>query len=221
MYESLSPMRAKRGWSKLLLGCFAFSSAALLVNAGSVPKLDRSWKRYVNAEWGYCVSYPDRWRKGDAFEGSGMYVETGVKKRSSPLGEMDIAVIPNDSGGFMQDVQMHLDGLKKFERAQHIEELDQRQLDLFGTSALLSKERYYDPLDRAKWVDEIVFTRRANRLYRLELECRADQLARFEPVFTKLVGSFQFDCVKAHSAKANSAKANAASSFPVSAAPLR
>lgn len=193
-------MLTKRSWRKLLVGCFAFSSTALFALAGSVPKQDRSWKRYYNQQWGYCVSYPSRWWKGDAFDGSGIYVETGVKKRSNPLGEIDVAVLPNADGqvkhasGFVQDVQMHLDGLKKFERAQQVEQLEQRRLDLFGVSALFSKARYYDPLERGHWVDEIVFTQRGGVLYRLELECRAEHVARFEPVFTRVVSTFQFDC---------------------------
>ncbi|MBV9611057.1 MAG: hypothetical protein JO091_01230 [Acidobacteriaceae bacterium] len=185
--------------STVLLGCFAFSPLlALLANAGSAPKQDSSWKRYYNTQWGYCVSYPARWRRGDAFEGSGIFVETGTKKQSNPLGEIDIAALPapveKPQLSFVDDVQVHLEGLQKFERAQQMELLEQRPMDFFSHSALFTKERYYDPLERARWVDEMVFTQRENVLYRLELECRADQLARFEPVFTRFVSSFEFDC---------------------------
>ena len=44
------------------------------------------------------------------------------------------------------------------------------------------------------WVDEIVLMERNETLYTLELECRSDQLARFEPVFDHFVSTFQFDC---------------------------
>lgn len=194
-------MLPRRGWLTLLLSCFAVSSlTTALVNAGSTPKQDRSWKRYYNPQWGYCVSYPVRWRKGDAFEGAGIFVETGARKQSNPQGEMDIAALPDRSGklplSFVDTVQAHLEGLKKFERAQQMELLEQRPMDLFGASALFAKERYYDPLERAKWVDEIVFTGRDNILYRLELECRADQLTRFEPVFTHFVSTFQLHCTE-------------------------
>ena len=186
--------------STVLLGCFAFSPllALLVANAGSAPKQDSSWKRYYNTQWGYCVSYPARWRRGDAFEGSGIFVETGTKKQSNPLGEIDIAALPapveKPQLSFVDDVQVHLEGLQKFERAQQMELLEQRPMAFFSHSALFTKERYYDPLERARWVDEMVFTQRENVLYRLELECRADQLARFEPVFTRFVSSFEFDC---------------------------
>lgn len=194
-------MVASRRWRITLLGCFAFSSVmAVAASASSARKLDRAWKRYRNDQWGYCVSYPARWRHGDAFEGSGIFVETGVKRQSNPLGEMDVMALPDHSDkpqlSFIDSVQVHLEGLKKFERAQQIETLEQRPMELSGNSALFAKERYYDPLERAKWVDEIVFTHRQNVLYRLELECRADQLTRFEPVFTHFVNTFQFECAQ-------------------------
>jgi hypothetical protein len=140
--------------------------------------------------------------KGDAFDGAGIYVESGPRKHSRPVGEIDIAAvatIPDSKPrtktiSLNDDLQVHLDGLKKFERAQQMEILEQRSTTLSDTSALFTKDRYYDPLDHGRWVDEIVFARRDDKLYRLELECRADQLERFEPVFAQVVQSFQFDC---------------------------
>lgn len=198
-------MLAKCSWQNLLFSCFAFSSALPMILSGGTPRQDSSWKRYYNPQWGFCVSYPARWRKGDAFDGSGLFVETGIKKFSSPIGEMDVAALPGRADSvlqsqvsFVNDVQVHLEGLKKFERAEHMEVLEQRSMNLTGNAALFTKERYYDPLERAKWVDEIIFTQRDNVLFRLELECRGDQLIRFEPVFTRLVSTFTFDCARPH-----------------------
>ena len=51
-------------------------STALSSFAGSrnenASRDDKSWKRYTNKQVGYCVSYPRRWQKGDAFEGAGI-----------------------------------------------------------------------------------------------------------------------------------------------------
>lgn len=166
------------------------------------PKQDRNWKPYKNPEWGYCVSYPSRWLKGDAFDGAGIYVETGKQRYSKPLGSMDVGALPNPDVSlasarpvsFLDDFEVHLDVLKKFERAESVVILDKREMQLLGGSALFIKDRYYDPQDRADWAEEIVFTRHKGTLYRLELECRADQLARFEPVFDLFMRTFRFDC---------------------------
>ena len=192
-------MVASHGRKTLLFGCFALSSIiALAANAASPPKLDRAWKRYFNSKWGYCVSYPARWRKGDAFEGAGMFVAIGMQKHSNPLGEIDITALPDGPTdarlSFADTIKVHLEGLKKFERAEHVQLLEQRSIDLMGSSALFAKEQYYDALEHSKWVGEIVLAERQNALYRLELECRADQLTRFEPVFAHFVSTFQFDC---------------------------
>lgn len=175
-------------------------------------KQDRSWKPYTNAQWGYCVSYPSRWRKGDAFDGAGIFVETGSRKSSKPLGAIDVGALPEPNApvrltqpvNLLNDFETHLDGLKKFERAESVVILDKREVEILGGSALFTKDRYYDPQDRADWAEEIIFTRHKGTLYRLELECRADQLPRFEPVFNLFVRTFRFDCAPVQSRSASS-----------------
>jgi hypothetical protein len=149
------------------------------------------------------VSYPSRWLRGDAFDGAGLFVETGLKKFSNPLGEIDVAVLPasaeaetpaNAKISLSDIVKVHLDGLRRFEHAERMEVLETRDIPLVGSRALFTKERYYDPQDRATWIGETVFSSRKDVLYRLELTCRMDQLARFEPVFTRVLDTFQFEC---------------------------
>ena len=37
------------------------------------------------------------------------------------------------------------------------------------------KDRYYDPQERATWLEEMLMVRGKDALFRLELECAADQ----------------------------------------------
>jgi len=192
----------RTGWRKALACCFAFASLLpAVVNAGGIPKQDRSWKRYYNPSFGYCVSYPSRWLRGEAFDGAGLFVKTGASRFSRPMGAMDFAVLDSPPVGarlapisLVEDLRIHLAGLKKFERAERMEILEQRELKFLGHSALFTKNRYYDPQERANWAEEILFINRNGTLYRLELECRLDQLGRFEPVFSQLMNTFRFDC---------------------------
>lgn len=195
-------MRRQIGWHFLLLSCFAFSS---LLIAGGVPKQDRAWKTYHNPRYGYCVSYPSRWVKGEAFDGAGLFVKTGERKYSRTLGSMDFGVIdtlPTNARlapiNLADDLRLHLAGLEKFERAERMEILEQRELVFLGYPALFTKNRYYDPQERAHWAEEILFINRNGTLYRLELACRLDRLSRFEPVFSQLMKTFQFDCMAKH-----------------------
>jgi hypothetical protein len=185
------------------IACCAVPLCLAAVCAAPVPsKQDRNWKAYTNSQWGFCLSYPSRWLKGDAFDGAGIFVETGLKKYSKPLGEIDVGVISTDEPqaeratpiSLVENLEIHFNGLKKFERAESIEILEKREMQILDSSALFTKDRYYDPQDRATWVEELVFVHHNGALYRVELECRDDQLPRFEPVFQTLLSTFRFDC---------------------------
>lgn len=199
-------MMGTRNRRSTLLCCFAFAALLPACAAGkTIPKLDRAWKHYRNSQWGYCVSYPSRWLRGDAFDGAGLFVETGTKKFSNPLGEIDVSALPALAGAgnpasakisLSDIVKVQLDGLRKFEHAERMEVLETREIPLADSKALFTKERYYDPQDRATWISEIIYSNRKSVLYRLELTSRTDQLVRFEPVFTRVLSTFQFECSK-------------------------
>jgi hypothetical protein len=134
-----------------------------------------------------------------------LYVISGVKKHSRATGEIDIGLF-RDAGNppphsahisLVDDFQSHVDGLKKFERAERVEVLEQRAMEVAGNSGLFAKDRYYDPQDRSTWLEEVVFVQRHDEIYRVELECKADQAERFERVFTQVVNTLQFDCAGA------------------------
>ena len=194
-------MAARRA-SFLVLASFAFLSLLPVVaSGGSTKRLDSSWKKYRNQQWGFCVDYPRRWIRGDAFEGAGLFVGTGVQRYSKPVGEIDVAVVPGPAEAapaasltLVDNLQIHLDGLKRFERAERMEVLEQRKIDLEGNPALFTRDRYYDPLERSSWIEEVVFAKHKEVLYRLELECRSDQLERFDVAFNHVLNTFQFDC---------------------------
>lgn len=191
------------GWRRTLLCGLAFSSLlAAWGHGGFSQKLDRSWKRYRNPQFGYCVSIPSRWAKGEAFEGAGLYVESGVRKFSRPMGAIDFEAMatpdPRDARlvpvNLAASLQDHLVGLQKFERAERMEILEKRQMRVQGSDALFTKHRYYDPQERATWMEEVVFVNRNDTVYRFELDCRVDQIERFAAVFEHLVDTVQFDC---------------------------
>ncbi len=192
------------GWRQTLLCGLAFSSLLAAWGHGNTnfeQKLDRSWKHYRNPEYGYCVSIPSRWMKGEAFEGAGLYVESGARKFSRPMGSIDFEAIssaPKDARilpvNLADSLQDHLTVLKKFERAERMEILEKRDVHLQGSAALFTKDRYYDPQERATWMEEVLFVNRNDTLYRFELDCRADQIERFAAVFEHLVDTVQFDC---------------------------
>src|SRR3954451_1746064 len=127
--------------------------------AGSVLRQDRAWKVYLNHATGFCISYPSRWMRSETYDGSGLAVTTGIKRRSPiPIGSMDVSALafPNTqvhsvSLALDNDFDLQLAGLKKFVRAQQLEILEKRTLSLGTSPSLFVKLRYLDPRDRRLW----------------------------------------------------------------------
>jgi hypothetical protein len=138
--------------------------------------------------------------RATAFEGDGMYVETGVKKFSLPIGEIDVSVVRDGVVPLEDYIKLHVESLRKFERAQDVEVLETRAITLRDASGVLIRNRYFDPQDAKPWIDEfaVVMQRDSERIYRLELECRADAVQRFEVVFERVLNSFHLDCNERH-----------------------
>jgi PsbP len=173
------------GASLLFLACLALTAKP--------PKQDLSWKRYTDADQGFCVAYPNRWIREQASDGSGVSFHTGIKRFSLPTGEIDVtATTPGDDPAAL--LRAHLEGVKKFVHADEIELTEQRSLTLDGTPAMFAKDHYHDPMEKAEWHEEMILASHNGKLYRLEMVCRADELPRFEAMFEHLVQSFEFDC---------------------------
>jgi hypothetical protein len=141
------------------------------------------------------MEYPKRWIREAGADGSSMAFYTGLKRYSTPTGEMDITILTTQDDT-AELLQAHMDGMKRFARAEHIEILDRRKLTVGGSPAMLTKDQYRDPLEKQDWTEEIIVTRHDNKLYRLEMACRTDQVTRFEVMFSRLVRSFAFSCKK-------------------------
>jgi hypothetical protein len=190
----------------------ALLAVANVGSAGSVLRQDRAWKMYLNRTTGFCIAYPSRWAKSETYDGSGLAVTTGVKKRSPiPVGSMDVSAlslpttqIHSASLAFDDEFELQMAGLKKFARAEQVEVLEKRTFTLATSPSLFVKIRYLDPRDRRLWIDEVIFTKHDRLSYRLELETRADQLDRFEANFTQFVNSFQMECSSGPTAAAAS-----------------
>src|SRR4051812_16368901 len=120
--------------SQLRIVAFALIllAAADFSRAGSVPRQDRAWKVYLNRANGFCISYPSRWAKSETYDGSGLAVTSGMKKRSPiPVGSMDVSALTSSgpqvhsvSLGLDDDFDLQLAGLRKFARAEQVEILE-------------------------------------------------------------------------------------------------
>jgi hypothetical protein len=193
-------------WKAIVCICVVSPCGLPSGRAVKVPKQDRAWKQYRNAHWGYCVNYPARWMRDRAYDGKGLFVRTGITKFSaSPSGGIDVSIQERPGSAqraasldLEDSLQFHLESVVKFQRAQQMQVMETRQMTIADSPALFAKDQYFDPLERASWVEEVIFASRGDQLYRLELVCRAKEAERFERVFQRVVDSFSFRCVDAH-----------------------
>lgn len=190
-------------WKAVLcLGVFSFCGLPLLGGAAKVPKQDRAWKQYRSVHEGYCVSYPARWLRDRTYDGTGLFIRTGVTKFSaSPLGGIDVSLQERlgpiqraSSLDLAESLQFHLEGIVKFQRAQKMQVVETRPITIADSPALFVKDQYFDPLEKDSWLEEVIFVSRGDQLYRLELVCRTKEAERFERVFQRVVESFSFHC---------------------------
>ncbi len=134
-----------------------------------------------------------------AYDGAGLFVRTGVTKFSAnPSGGIDVSVQEQAGRAASLDLadnlQFHLESVVKFQRAQGMQVMETRPMTIAGSPALFIKDQYFDPLERASWVEEVIFASRGDQLYRLELVCRAREAERFQRVFQRVIDSFSFHC---------------------------
>lgn len=139
------------------------------------------------------MEYPKHWIRSDAAGETGIAFSTGEKRYSMPVGEIDVTVLttPDDSS---QLLQAHMEGVKKFVRAEEMQILDSENITVDGTPATLMKDRYRDRLEKQDWTEEIIYARHDDKLYRLEVVSRSDEAARFQLMFGRMVRSFSFEC---------------------------
>src|SRR6476620_4601059 len=130
-----------------LTAAFALLAAANSSPAGSVLRQHRAWKVYLNRTTGFCISYPSRWAKSETYDGSGLAVATGLKKHSPiPVGSMDVSALAftgtkalSVSLALDDDFGLQLAGLRKFARAEQIDVLERRNVQLGMNPGLFVK----------------------------------------------------------------------------------
>ncbi len=124
-----------------------------------------------------------------------------TKFSANPLGGIDVSVQEQldpvqraASFDLANSLQFHLESMVKFQHAQRMQIMEKRLMTIADSPALFVKDQYFDPLERAAWLEEVIFASRGNQLFRLELVCRAKEAERFERVFQHVVESFSFHC---------------------------
>ncbi|HWR36634.1 MAG TPA: hypothetical protein VN622_12260 [Clostridia bacterium] len=175
----------------------ASDDSATSANPGGAVKSDTSsWPQYCSDEAGFCVNYPQNWKRlGEVFQGAGMVValpQAGVEQELWTQVTAAAVALPDEPEGkerpAFEDVVNVV--LESVEPGRQKQTLHRSALTLDGFSAQMVKVQYADAGGKP-WVEEVVFIDGDDVIYSLALRCAPKDVAAVEPVFLAMVDSWK------------------------------
>jgi hypothetical protein len=160
------------------------------------PSKPAVWKRYCQPEGGFCFRYPSSWSiLGEIFAGHGVVVAPPQTQDRALWSAITVAMVvpppegdedPVDLNGVIEQATS---GLR--ERGQDFETLQRQQRTVDHKPAQLLKVRYQGKPDTRDWIEEMIFIEGPdNEIYSVALKSSPQDLARLEPLFSKVLASW-------------------------------
>lgn len=155
-----------------------------------------AWKKYCAPEGDYCVKYPPNWEPlGDPAEAGGLVVAPPQPdKPAAQWSQVTVTAtdLPEQPPGkerpsFDELIAVVLESMRPGVQPQTME---RRQMDLDGMPAQVLKLRYDDE-DGKTWIEEIALIDADDVIYSLALRSTSEELAKFEPTFQQMLGTWR------------------------------
>lgn len=154
-------------------------------------------KSYCHPEHGFCFKYPAAWELlGQVFDGSGIVVAPTQKGDTELWDAVTVTlVIPAPTGNeesvsIGEAIERTVAGVRN--SGQNFDTLERRQLAVDGMPAELVKVHYLEQGSTREWIEELVFIEGPqSEIYSVALKTSPATLARMEPQFTHIVGSWK------------------------------
>ena len=154
------------------------------------------WKRYCRPDGGFCFKYPDSWAMlGEVFDGNGVVVAPQQKEDRSLWDGITLAMVApppqDDEEPLSLDSIIARTSSAMREGGQNFVTLQRQQRTVDHKPAQMLKAQYHEKSTNRDWIEELVFIQGPdNEVYSVALKCSPQNLARLEPVFTGLLGSW-------------------------------
>ena len=150
------------------------------------------WKRYCQADGGFCFKYPSTWRMmGEIYQGNGVVVAPPQKEEQPLWDVVTVALVapPKDADqalGLDGVIQQAAAGMR--EAGQNFQTLRRQSTTVDGKPAQLLKTQYRDKNSERDWVEELIFIEGPdNEIYSVALKSQPQDLVRLEPTFSEIV----------------------------------
>ena len=177
----------------LVLALITFCTGA---GAQSAKPANRSayaaWKRYCQADGGFCFKYPATWKMvGEIYGGNGVVVAPSQKAEQPLWNVVTVAMVapPKDADqalGLDGVIQQAASGMR--DAGQNFQTLQRQSRSVDGKPAQLLKAQYREKNSDRDWVEELIFIEGPdNEIYSVALKSRPQDMVRLEPVFTEIV----------------------------------
>jgi len=176
-----------------VMGCVAAGQTSSPHAPSAKPAV---WQRHCQLEGGFCFKYPGSWSVlGEIFAGHGVVVAPPQKEDKALWDAITVAlVVPAPEGdqeplGLDGVIAQATSGLR--ETGQDFETVQRQQRTVDAKPAELLKVRYREKSSGRDWIEEMVFIEGPdNEIYSVALKCSPQSLARLEPLFSQVVGSW-------------------------------
>ena len=154
------------------------------------------WQEYCRGEERYCFKYPPSWSMlGEIYDGNGVAVAPPQKEDRAVWDAVIVAlVIPPPKGAERpvtvdQAIERAVSSVR--ESGQNFETLQRQRRTVDDKPAELVKLRYIEKSSGREWIEELVFVEGPeSEIYSVALKCAPASLVRMEPLFTRIVDSW-------------------------------
>jgi hypothetical protein len=184
--QETPPLKPKEG----------LNGAPAAKSPGTKTSATAGWKKYCAPEGDYCVKYPAGWEMlGDTADSGGIVVappqSAKPSEKWSSIAAAATDLPPQPAGkerpSFDELIGVVLDSMRPGVQAQTLE---RKQMSVEGMPAQVLKLKYDDENGQT-WIEEIALMDGDEAIYSIALRCTPDELAKLEPVFKEMVGSWR------------------------------
>jgi len=170
-------------------------SAAAQTPTKPAPKT-QPWKQYCHPDSGFCFKYPASWISlGAVFDGNGIVIAPPQKEDRALWDEVTVALmVPPPEGdeapvSIDQAIEKAVSSVR--ESGQNFDTLERQQRRVDGNPAQVVKVHYLDKSTGREWIEELVFVEGPkSEIYSAGLKSSPESLAHMEPVFWRIVDSW-------------------------------
>ena len=186
-----------RSWRRLTLMLLLGLVSAATAQTLSKPAPEAAaWKEYCHPDYGFCFKYPSTWLSlGPIFDGNGIVVAPPQKQERALWDEVTVALmVPPPEGDedpvtVDQAIDKAVSSVR--ESGQNFDTVQRQQRTVDGNPGQVVKLHYVDKANGREWLEELVFVEGPDsEIYSAGLKCAPDSMAQLEPLFSRMVDSF-------------------------------